>query len=66
MYLADKVNLINKGRKFAEQYMKRNNWTLVYFDESTMTAEYSKTAAGVTLKKAYIVFTKNWRVKEVQ
>lgn len=66
MYTADRINLMNKGQKFVEQYMRRNGYKFIYYDEETRTAEYSKVHAGITLEKVYLVFTKNMRVKEVR
>lgn len=58
--------LKNKGHKFVANYMNKKGWILVNFDEDTMTAEYSLTHAGVTLKNVFITFTEKWRVKEVR
>ena len=66
MYTADKVNLMNKGQKFVENYMRRNHYVFNYYDEENRTAEYSKIAAGVVVESARITFTKNMRVKEVR
>lgn len=66
MYTADKINLMNKGQKFVEQYMKRNHYVFNYYDEENRIAEYSKIAAGIVIESAHIVFTKNMRVKEVR
>lgn len=60
--------LVRKGHKAVAQYMRRAGYTLVdsYETEAGYTAEYSKTAAGITLAKAVIYFTKNWRVSMVE
>ena len=66
MYTADRVNLMQKGSKYVDQYMRRCGYQLYEFNEDTRVAEYVKTTAGVTVKTAYIYCTTNMRVKEVQ
>ena len=60
--------LIRKGQKTVAQYMRRSGYQL--YDcvetETGYTAEYYYTAAGITLRRVYVYFTKNWRVAEIK
>jgi hypothetical protein len=56
-----KEKLLGKGHKFVTEYFSGSYWKLAYFNESTMTAEYSYCG----LKTVYIIFSKNWKVKDV-
>lgn len=59
--------LLNKGQKKVAAYMKKANYRL--YDcvetESGYEAEYYKTAAGITISKIVITFSKNGRVTKV-
>lgn len=60
--------LIRKGQKTVAQYMKRAGYQLYDCTETEAgyTAEFYKTAAGVTTDIITVYFTKNWRVSMIE
>lgn len=61
-------DLKNKGHKRVDTYMRNRGWCL--YDcietETGYEAEWYMTNAGITNKRVFVVFTKNWRVQEVK
>lgn len=61
-------NLLNKGAKTVQNFMKRNNYITVcdYEKDGNTIVEFAKVCAGVSVKNVIITFSKKWRVIDIK
>ena len=61
-------NLLRKGVKYVENYMKRNGFITVYDyeDNDNTVVEFARICGGVTVESVVITFNSNWRVISVR
>jgi hypothetical protein len=61
-------NLLNKGTKKVQDFMKRNNYITVcdYEKDGNTVVEFAKVCAGVSVKNVIIIFNEKWRVIEIK
>lgn len=60
--------LIRKGHKRVDMYMRNRGYFLsdCIETENGYEVEWTVTGAGITLKKVFVVYNRNWRVVDVR